>query len=177
MLEIQERYVLQKFPLLIDPSASSLEVQVSLRPVNPDGVTGPSVRPAAWTQLGRVRLRHDTLPFSLSTRNVHFFGLSSDPHDCPFMLVYDATGVLRLRVDRLASGEFIPFELPAEVSGLAVTRPSVRLTFDDPADAQAFLDLVRGSKVSPPDPDWAEALALLASRCREVAHTHVASRS
>lgn len=154
MLETRERYVLTDFPLVADPAAPSLEVSMALCKVLPDGTTERPGPTPTWRQLPRVRVRHDTFPFALDSRMVHFFGVSQQAAECPFLLAYDAAGVLRFRIDREA-GEFTAYEVPEEVNGRPELKPSVRVTFDDFEDAQAFLTLVEKLRagVRPADAD------------------------
>lgn len=85
---------------------------------------------------------------------VHLFGPSARPEACPFLLAYDAAGVLRYRIDR-EDGELVPYEVPEEMNGRPVLKPSVRVTFDDFEDAQRFMTLVEkvraGERLADPD--------------------------
>lgn len=161
MVQMRDRYVIHRFPLVVDPAAVSLEVQLAV------GGRGP-----AWRQLQRVQVRHDTFPFGHDPRMVHFFGPEAVAADCPFLLAYDAAGTLRFRIDR-QDGEFVAAPLPEEVNGRAVVGPSVRVTFGDPADAAAFLALVEAFRDGRDDPG-ADPLGRVAARATGASFTHAA---
>lgn len=175
MLETRERYVLHNFPILVDPVAASLEVQLALCRVAPGGgIEQPAPAPV-WRQLRRVRVQHDTFPFTLTSRMIHFFGLEDRAADCTFLLAYDSAGVLRYRIDK-EEGEFVAHQVPEEINARPVIRHSVRVTFDDPDDAQRFAamtDMARGGTLRP---EGVAFLAELAGRSRETFHTLVARK-
>lgn len=131
-------YILHRFPTLVDPLSSAVEVHVQ---------TGDG--PPAPTQLHRVVVEHDTFPFTLTSRTTHFFGPEPRPEDCPFLLAYDPAGRLRARFDQ-AAGDWVQRDLPAEAVGGPVVRPSVRLTFESLRDAEAFLSLVNDMRAAAP---------------------------
>lgn len=147
---------LLRFPLHVDPVVSGLEVLLQA-----DG------RPA-WRQCGRVRPRPEAFNFTPDSRMVHFFGLHPKAEDCPFLLVYDATGVLRFRLDAGRDG-FEAQELAEEANGRPAVHPSVRLVFDDDPAADRFAaaaeDLVAGRKT---EAEVAGVLARSLAALREV---------
>lgn len=160
------RYSLHRFPLMIDPITASLEVllQAGGEPV--------------WRQLGRVRPRPETLCFTPDGRMVHFFGPHPKAEDCPFLLVYDATGVLRFLLDAGPDG-FEVQELAEEANGRPVpcpsVYPSVRLVFDDAQAAERLAaaadDLAAGRLT---EAETASVLARSLSALREVRRAPVA---
>lgn len=139
-MDTREKYFIQNFPMFIDPVSQSLEVQVALHRIRSNGQI-EQLTEKKWTQLHRVQVRHDTFPFSLNNDMVHFFGMAPRAEDCPFLMVYDAVGVFRYRIDK-DDGEFVPYLVPEEINGRFVVRPSVRVTFDCQEDAQQYLALV-----------------------------------
>lgn len=176
MLEVKERYVLRSFPLVVDPVALSLEVQTSLCKVLADGQTErPGPKPS-WRQLQRVSVKHDTFPFALDSSMVHIFGLELRVEDCPFLLVYDAAGVLRYRIDK-EDREFVPYRIPEELNGKRVIKPSVRVTFDDPADAQTYLSLVESVRAGGDNhPEVCDFIRQVIQRSAGVVFTSVAQK-
>ena len=147
----REEYFIQSFPMFIDPVSESLEVQLALYRVESDGKVGQLID-KKWTQMHRVQVRHDTFPFSPSADMIHFFGMAPRVEDCQLLMVYDATGVFRYRIDKY-DGEFVPRVVPEEVNGQSVVKPSIRITFDRLKDAQKYLTIVEvlreGGKLRP----------------------------
>jgi hypothetical protein len=163
----KERYVLQNFPLFLDPAAVSLEIQVA-RP-------GSETRPE-WCQLHRVQVRSEMFPFALRSCMVHFFGMEPRAEDCPFLLAYDAVGVLRYRIDK-EDDEFTAYALPEELNGRAVLKPSVRVTFDTPDDAQRFLALIESLQAGLALPsNWSHTLQQVLRHGSEARFTTVAQK-
>ncbi len=142
MLDTKERYVLQKFPIVVDPLVQSLEVLTTKCVIGAEGRPEPVASPV-WKQLQRVRVSHDTFPFSIPSSMVTFFGPESRPSLCPYMLVYDAAGVLRFRIEN-HDREFVAHQLPEEINGRVALLPSVRISFSDIARAKQFLAVVEG---------------------------------
>lgn len=172
----KQRYVLHHFPLVVDPVTASLEVQLALCAVLPDGRTErPGPRPV-WRQLQRVQVTHASFPFSLNSRMVHFFGMNSKVEDCSFLLAYDSTGTLRYRINR-EEDEFVAYELSEELNGRPVIKPSIRLTFDDVESAQRFLNLVEtlrsGGNIHP---EGCDSLKQVIQSSRDVYFTSVAQK-
>lgn len=126
----RKKYVLTRFPIVIDAVVSSLEV--CLREDDAE----------RWVQLHRLRIAADS--FSLTTDNsmIHFFGPETDPRECPFVLVYDSSGVLRYRIDQTSPGDHEAFKIPEELNGHAVIAPSVRITFENMEAAEKYYSLI-----------------------------------
>ncbi len=151
-------YNVSQFPVVIDPLAGGLEVRVA----------GPGAAPAVWTQLVRSTPAHDSLPFGRGTDMAHFFGPSTVFDECPFLLVYDATGYLRYKLDR-EDGEFVARSVPEEVTGRRTLKPSVRLTFESEADASAFATVIHGVRSGNPlTPEECQILAEVLHNGEEV---------
>lgn len=127
-------YLLDDFPLALDPACHFLEVRCRVEPP-----AGESRR--LWMTLNRLRVTTDTFPFRLDLSAVHYFGTHEDPLRCLFILVYDQSGFLRYRLTRDADGEWGAVQVPEERTGRPVLKPSVRLTFETLEQAQLFLRL------------------------------------
>lgn len=159
-----DRYILSRFPVLTDPLAVALEVQGAF------GREAPKP-----SQLHRVSVGHDTFPFTLTNRMIHFFGLEPAAEDCPFLLVYDAAGTLRYRFDK-EDGEFVAKEVPAEIVGGPVIRPSVRVTFDSVEDAKLCAGLCESAaRGDGYEPEAGRTLFALLAKSREARLTAVAT--
>lgn len=129
-------YVLHDFPIVVDPLVLSLEVRLSVNQA--DEEEGRHV----WKHLDRVRITSNSFQFVPSTSMIHFFGLAREAQACPFILVYDSSGVIRYRLDQVHKHEFEVLSIPAELNGDVKIDPSVRISFRNVSQANAYADLV-----------------------------------
>lgn len=135
MITKQPGLILKRFPLVIDPGESLLEV-LARREDSEDC--------SCWMTLYRLEALADSFDFSRTTAMVHFFGDAPSVVDSSLALIYDATGFLRFRVDRDALGFWKdPDRFSEELVGKPVLKPSLRLVFDDPGSARECLRLLR----------------------------------
>lgn len=116
------------YPLIIEPTAEVLEV-----------TGGPNPESLGWTQLYRVPT-HIVLTHlvGLPSQLIHFFGLSRALETNQVLFAYTSGGRLQNILRRGPNGWEV-LDLPAEVTGTPITRPSVRLVFNDERTRAVFI--------------------------------------
>jgi hypothetical protein len=170
---VTKRYTLVRFPVVVDPVVQVLEVELVELQYDAAGVATRSSR--HWKPLQRLRVSAGTFPFSIDNSMIHFFGLEAKVEHCPFLLIYDALGVLRYKVDRTDDGDYETKRIPEELNGAAVVSPSVRLSFKDMDDANRFLALVQARQEGgAPDEGEETLLSVLLKEVVDVHLTHTA---
>ncbi len=116
------------YPLIIEPTTEVLEV-----------TGGASPDSLGWTQLYRVPT-HIVLTHlaGLPSRLIHFFGVSRELVNNQVLLAYTSGGRLE-HILRRNDNTWDVLDLPAEVTGTPVIRPSVRLVFKDERARAVFI--------------------------------------
>ena len=116
------------YPVVIEPLDEALEVTKS-----------PGSGEKNWTRLERVPT-HVVFTYiaGIPHGTVHFFGESSSLDRCRFLLCYNAGGLLT-HVLSFKDKQWNLLEVPEELTGQAVEKPSVRLVFEDTRGINSFM--------------------------------------
>lgn len=123
----EQKLAVSAFPPVIDPVVAVLEVQ-----------SGQTVSESGWTQWPRIDIAEVSKYIVLPPGVCHWFGPSADMDKCPMMLGYDVGGKLKYFSAYDAVDGWLLHEAPAEMTGRAELRPSMRLIFDNERSLQAF---------------------------------------
>jgi len=125
---------LLKYPLIIEPTVSSLEVQLQQL----------DHRRTYWSQFKRIILRWN-LPIPTDNRAPHLFGNSSHTYRCNYILGYDTLGVLVLLCSReRESGDWNLKWVTSEINGRVEHVPSLRFVFNSEHERTQFWGLLKG---------------------------------
>jgi hypothetical protein len=137
-------WVLQAFPVVIDPATAAIEVQADIDPP-----TGGWVAPQAltWRMLQRVQPREDAFAFPILNFAPNLYGLDQEIETCPFLLAYTTLGVLYSLLYK-DDGEWVQTEFGEEITGQLSAHTSVRVFFPRGEDSKLFLDALEQARRS-----------------------------
>lgn len=122
------QYTISDYPIVIEPTTESIEA-----------VVGTETTKAKWVQLSRIdgQLAAEALS-GLDQGISHFFGQSALIDDSAFVLGYSSGGRL-LKVLQRQGFFWDVIDIPDEVTGGPVCKPSVRLVFQTERARAVFI--------------------------------------
>lgn len=126
-----------RFPILIEPSIAVIELQRMNDQGTPRDVAAGE--PGTWVTFYRQPTGLVLSTFIVPDTVRHVFGDRTEFYSCDVLLCYNAGGVLTHVVHGSTEGRPTVTEVPEELLGQVVERPSVRLVFKDRSERDNFL--------------------------------------